>query len=333
MWKRRDSNMNYRRLGSAGIKISELSLGAWVTYGGQVGEDAALECMSAAYDAGVNFFDNAEAYAAGNAEVVMGNVIKKVGWRRENIVVSSKVFWGGRGPNDSGLSRKHVFEACRNSLKRLQLDYLDLFFCHRPDPSTPIEESVRAMDDLIHQGKILYWGTSEWSAPDIMRAYSIAREHDLNPPTMEQPQYNMLHRDRVEKEYLPLYREIGLGTTIWSPLASGLLTGKYNNGIPAGTRAALKGYEWLQQYVITPQNIENVKKLQSVARELGCTMAQLALAWCLKNPNVSTVITGGTRREQVVENMKAPEVVPKLTSDVMGRIDSILGNKPQLEEE
>jgi voltage-dependent potassium channel beta subunit len=325
--------VNYRRLGSAGLKISELSLGAWVTYGGQVGEDVAQKCMSAAYDAGVNFFDNAEAYAHGNAEIVMGNVIKKLALRREGIIVSSKVFWGGEGPNDNGLSRKHIYEACRNSLKRLQLDYLDLFFCHRPDPNTPIEETVRAMDHLVHQGKILYWGTSEWSAADIMRAHAIAREYDLTPPQMEQPQYNMLHRDRVEKEYLPLYREIGLGTTIWSPLASGLLSGKYNDGIPQGTRATLSGYEWLREYIITPQNIEKVKKLQVIAKETNATMAQLALAWCLKNPNVSTVITGASRPEQVVENMKAPEIAQRLSSDLMERMDAILGNKPQFEED
>ncbi|MGD0688271.1 MAG: aldo/keto reductase [Candidatus Bathyarchaeia archaeon] len=325
--------MNYRRLGSAGLKVSELSLGAWVTYGGQVGEDAALKCMSAAYDAGVNFFDNAEAYAKGNAEKVMGNVLKKMGWSRESFIVSSKVFWGGEGPNDRGLSRKHIYEACRKSLKRLQLDYLDLFFCHRPDPTTPIEETVWAMDDLVHQGLILYWGTSEWSAADIMRAHAIAREQHLNTPQMEQPQYNMLHRDRVEKEYLPLYREIGLGTTIWSPLASGLLSGKYNEGIPAGTRGSLQGYEWLREYILTPQNIGKVKLLQPIASELGCTMAQLALAWCLKNPNVSTVITGATRPEQVVENMKASEVVSKLDSEVMDRIDKVLGNKPVFEED
>ena len=324
--------MNYRRLGNAGLKVSELSLGAWITYGGQVGEDIAMKCMSRAYDAGVNFFDNAEVYANGNAEIVMGNVIKKMDWRRESIVVSSKVFWGGEGPNDLGLSRKHIFEACRNSLRRLQMDYLDLFFCHRPDPDTPIEETVRAMDDLLHQGKILYWGTSEWSAADIMRAHAIAREYDLVPPQMEQPQYNMLHRERVEKEYLPLYREIGLGTTIWSPLASGLLTGKYNNGLPPDTRASLKGYEWLREHVMTLQNIEKVKKLQPIATELGVTMAQLALAWCLKNPNVSTVITGASRPEQVTENMEAIEVVSKLNSDAMGRIDVILGNKPTFDE-
>ena len=325
--------MKYRRLGSAGLKVSELSLGAWVTYGGQVGEEVALKCMSAAYDSGVNFFDNAEVYAHGNAETVMGSVIKKLRLRRESIVVSSKVFWGGEGPNDTGLSRKHIYEACKNSLERLQLDYLDLFFCHRPDPNTPIEETVRAMDDLIHQGKVLYWGTSEWSAADIMRAHAIAREYGLTPPQMEQPQYNMLHRDRVEKEYLSLYREIGLGTTIWSPLASGVLTGKYNNGIPAGTRATLKGYDWLREHVVTPQNIEKVKQLQPIAADVGCTMAQFAIAWCLRNPDVSTVITGASRPEQVTENMKAIEVVERLDSDVLERTEQALGNKPELDND
>ncbi len=325
--------MNYRRLGSAGLKLSELSLGSWVTYGGQVGEEVAVKCMSIAYDNGVNFFDSAEAYADGKAELVMGNIFKKLGWPRENIVVSSKVFWGGDGPNDKGLSRKHIFEACRKSLKRLQMDYLDLFFCHRPDPSTPIEETVRAMDDLVHQGRILYWGTSEWSAADIMRAHGLAREYGLTPPQMEQPQYNMLHRERVEEEYLPLYREIGLGTTIWSPLASGLLSGKYAKGIPSGSRATLPGYEWLRKNVITPQNVEKAKQLEPVARNLGCTLAQLALAWCLRNPNVSTVITGASRPEQVSENMKALEVAPKLDSGVLVQIEAILGNKPQQSQE
>jgi voltage-dependent potassium channel beta subunit len=295
-----------------------------------VGEDKALECMSKAYEMGVNFFDNAEAYAHGNAEVVMGNVIKKLGWKRTDIVVSSKVFWGGDGPNDEGLSRKHVYEACRRSLKRLQLDYLDLYFCHRPDPNTPIEETVRAMDDLVHQGLILYWGTSEWSAADIMRAYAIARELGITPPQMEQPQYHMLHRERVEKEYLPLYREIGLGTTTWSPLASGLLSGKYNKGIPAGTRAALPGYEWLRQGVVIPENVAKVKALEPIAKELGCTMAQLALAWVRKNENVSTVITGATRPEQVEENLGSLEFASSLNEDVMERIDAVLQNKPDL---
>jgi voltage-dependent potassium channel beta subunit len=322
--------MKYNRLGSAGIKLSELSLGAWVTYGGQVGEDVAAKCMAKAFDLGVNFYDNAEAYANGNAEIVMGNVIKKLGWTRSDIVVSSKVFWGGDGPNDEGLSRKHIYEACRRSLRRLQLDYLDLFFCHRPDPNTPIEETVRAMDDLIHQGLVLYWGTSEWSAADIMVAYSIARERGMTPPQMEQPQYNMLHRDRVEKEYLPLYREIGLGTTTWSPLASGLLTGKYNEGIPAGTRASLPGYEWIRESVITPEKVAKVKALQPIANELGCTMAQLAIAWARKNDHVSTVITGATKVSQVEENIASLQFVPALKDDVMRRIDEVLGNKPDL---
>ena len=323
--------MEYRRLGGAGIKVSELSLGAWVTYGGQVGEEEATKCMSAARELGVNFFDNAEAYARGNAETVMGNVIKKLGWRREDLVVSSKVFWGGSGPNDQGLSRKHIYEACRNSLRRMQLDYFDLFFCHRPDPDTPIEETVRAMDDLIHQGKILYWGTSEWSAAEIMRAHGLAQELGLTPPQMEQPQYNMLHRERVEKEYLPLYKEIGLGTTTWSPLRSGLLSGKYGSGIPNGSRAALKGYEWLQRSVITKEALSVVKELAAVAKDLGCTMAQLALAWVRKNENVSTVITGATNPDQVRENIGSLEFVGALTPEVMGRIESILANRPDLD--
>ena len=325
--------MNYRRLGKSGLKLSELSLGAWVTYGGQVGEEVAVKCMSRAYDAGVNFFDNAEAYAHGNAETVMGNVIKQLGWKRENIIVSSKVFWGGDGPNDKGLSKKHVFEACRNSLKRLQLSYLDLFFCHRPDPNTPIEETVRAMDQLVQQGLILYWGTSEWSAADIMRAHGIARELGLTPLTMEQPQYNMLHRERVEVEYLPLYSEIGLGTTIWSPLASGLLTGKYSKGVPPGSRASLEGYQWLRENLVTPENIQKVNRLEPVAKDLGCTLAQLGLAWCLKNPHVSTVLTGASRPEQVVENMKAIDVVQKLDSATMERIETVIGNKPDVDAE
>ena len=320
--------MNYRRLGKAGIKLSELSLGAWVTYGGQVGEDVATECMSAAYEAGVNFFDNAEAYAGGQAEIVMGNVIKKLGWRRESIVVSTKIFWGGEGPNDTGLSHKHIIEGVNNALRRLQLDYVDLVFCHRPDPNTPIEETVRAMDIVIKQGKAFYWGTSEWSAAEIMRADAVARQYGLTPPSMEQPQYNMFARERFEKEYAPLYRDLGYGTTIFSPLASGLLTGKYNEGIPTGSRASLEGYEWVQRG-ITPERIEKVKQLQPIASEFGCSLAQLALAWCLKNPNVSTVITGASRRSQVTENMGALDVVPKLTSEVMEHIEGILGNKPE----
>jgi voltage-dependent potassium channel beta subunit len=324
--------MNYRRLGSSGLKVSELSLGAWVTYGGQVGEEVATECMSAAYDVGVNFLDNAEAYAHGNAETVMGNVIKKLGWPRESLVISSKVFWGGERPNSSGLSRKHVYEACRNSLKRLQLDYLDLFFCHRPDPQTPIEETIRAMDDLVHQGKIFYWGTSEWKAEDIMKAHTLAKDLGLTPPQMEQPQYNMFHRLRVEKEYAPLYGELGLGTTIWSPLRSGLLSGKYSGGISPGTRASLPGYEWLKEHILTPEAIATAERIRPIAKDLDCTMAQLALAWCLKNPNVSTVITGATSPGQVAENMKAEEVLPKLDAGAMERIEEVIGGIQEEEE-
>jgi voltage-dependent potassium channel beta subunit len=319
--------VEYRRLGKSGLKLSALSLGAWVTYGGQVGEDRANECMAAAYEAGVNFFDNAEGYAGGQAEVVMGNVIKSMGWRREGLVISTKIFWGGSGPNDTGLSYKHIVEGTNSALKRLQLDYVDLIFCHRPDPNTPIEETVRAMDQVIKQGKALYWGTSEWSAAEIMRADGLARQYGLTPPAMEQPQYNMFTRDRFEREYDILYHELGYGTTIWSPLASGLLSGKYNDGIPTDSRAALKGYEWLQRG-ITPERIEKVKQLQPIASDLGATTAQLALAWCLTNPNVSTVITGASRAEQVGENMRALEIAPKITSEIEAQIEAILANKP-----
>ena len=320
--------MNYRRLGRAGLKVSELSLGAWVTYGGQVGQDVARDCMVAAVEAGVNFFDNAEGYAGGNAETVMGNVIKEVGWRREDLVISTKIFWGGSGPNDTGLSHKHIIEGTNNALKRLQMEYVDLLFCHRPDPNTPIEETVRAMDILIKQGKVFYWGTSEWSAAEIMRADGIARQYGLTPPTMEQPQYNMFNRERFEKEYAPIFRDLGYGTTIFSPLASGLLSGKYNDGIPQDSRAALEGYEWLQRG-ITEERIEKVRQLSALAGDLGCTTAQLALAWCLTNPNVSSVITGASRPAQVTENMKALDVAPKLTDDVLERIEAILDNQPE----
>lgn len=322
--------MKYRHLGKVGIKVSELSLGAWVTYGGQVGEEVARECMVAAYEHGVNFFDNAEAYAHGKAEIVMGNVLKSVGWKRESYIVSTKIFWGGEGPNDNGLSYKHIVEGVNNALKRLQLEYVDFVFAHRPDPETPIEETVRAMDLVIRQGKAFYWGTSEWSAAEIMKADSIARQYHLTPPSMEQPQYNMLARDRVEKEYAPLYKELGYGTTIWSPLASGILTGKYNDGIPEDSRMAMKNYGWLRKE-LTDEKIQKVRKLMVISDELGITQAQLALAWCLKNPHVSTVITGASRVEQVHQNMKALEAVPMLTLDVMKRVESILDNEPEVD--
>ncbi len=320
--------MNYRHLGKAGIKVSELSLGAWVTYGGQVGETVARDCMIAAYENGVNFFDNAEAYANGKAEVVMGNVLKQTGWKRETYVISTKIFWGGDGPNDKGLSYKHIVEGANNALKRLQMEYVDFIFAHRPDPETPIEETVRAMDLIIRQGKAFYWGTSEWSAADIMKADSIARQYHLTPPSMEQPQYNMLVREKVENDFIPLYKELGYGTTIWSPLASGILTGKYNDGIPDDSRMALKGYGWLRKE-LTEEKIKTVRHLKTVSDELGISLPQLAIAWCLKNPNVSTVITGASRVEQVHQNMKALDAVSMLTKDVMGRIEGILGNKPE----
>ncbi|MEW5738576.1 MAG: aldo/keto reductase [Myxococcota bacterium] len=315
--------MDYRRLGRAGLKVSELSLGSWVTYGGQVGDDATKACMVAAYEAGVNFFDGAEAYAKGEAERSMGRVLKQVGWRREGLVLSSKIFWGGDGPNDNGLSHKHVIEGVHAALRRWQTDYLDLVFCHRPDPNTPIEETVRAFDILVKQGKVFYWGTSEWSALEVKEAFKVAKELHLTPPTMEQPQYSLLARQRFEVEYAPLWTEYGYGSTIWSPLASGLLTGKYDQGVPKDSRLGMKQYDWLKDKLVTKENIEKVKRLEPIAKELGCTRAQLALAWCLKNPNVSTVITGATRPEQVHENMKALEVAPKLVPEVMRRIDAI----------
>lgn len=315
--------MNYRRLGKTGLKVSELSLGSWITYGGQVDDEAAKVCMAAAYDAGVNFFDGAEVYSKGEAERSMGRVLKQTQWRRESLVLSTKIFWGGEGPNDVGLSHKHVMEGFHNALKRWQVDYLDLAFCHRPDPNTPIEETVRAFDILIKQGKLFYWGTSEWSAPDIITAIKVAREHGLTPPVMEQPQYSLLARHRFEVEYEKVFGEYGYGSTIWSPLASGVLSGKYDGGIPEGSRFAQAQYSWLKDRMVTPDVIAKVKALEPIANALGATRAQLAIAWCLKNPHVSTVITGATRAEQVTENMKALAVVEKLTPDLMKKLDSL----------
>ncbi len=326
--------MEYRRLGSSGLQVSALSFGAWVTFGSQIGEEVAQDMMQAAIDAGVNFFDNAEVYAGGQAETIMGNVVKKAGWKRSDLVFSTKIFWGGEGVNDKGLSRKHIIEGVDAALERLQMDYVDLVFAHRPDMHTPVEETVRAFNHVIEQGKAFYWGTSEWSAMQIMEAHAVARDLGLIPPTMEQPQYHMFHRERVEVEYARLYQEVGMGTTIWSPLASGLLTGKYNEGMPKGTRTSLEGYEWLRKNFTDETAIENivkVGKLMPIAEEIGCTMAQLALAWTLKNPNISTTITGASRVEQVVENMKAIDYVEKLTPDVMEKIDEILENKPKAE--
>jgi len=320
--------MEYRFLGASGLQLSALSLGAWVTVGRQIGEDATYECMKAAFDAGVNFFDNAEAYASGDAEVMVGRVIKRAGWKRSDLVISTKIFWGGKGPNDTGLSRKHIIEGVDAALRRMQVEYVDLVFCHRPDLHTPIEETVRAMNTVIEQGKAFYWGTSEWSAGQITEAVGIARREHLIPPQMEQPQYNMLHRDRVEREYAGLYERFGLGATIFSPLASGILTGKYNDGIPDGSRMALPEMTWLKDR-LTPESLATTARLVEFAAELGVTPAQLAIAWCLKNPRVSTVITGASRAEQVRENVGALDAADRLTPDAMERIEEILQNRPE----
>ncbi len=318
--------MEYRHLGKTGLQVSALSYGSWVTFHTQVGIDAAVESMSIAYEAGVNFFDNAEVYASGKSEEVMGAALKKLGWRRGSYLVSTKFFWGlNDGINEKDtLNRKRLIEAMNGSLKRFDLEYIDLIFCHRPDPTTPIEETVWAMHNLIEWGKALYWGTSEWSASEIVSAIEIAERHHLHKPVMEQPQYNLLWRDRMEKEYSRLFADYGYGSTIFSPLGAGLLTGKYNNGIPADSRGALSGYEWLREKFTDQEAIEKVKQLGKLADDIGVSLSKMAIAWCLKNPNVSTVITGASRVEQMHENMKALDVVEKLTPDVMGRINDIL---------
>jgi voltage-dependent potassium channel beta subunit len=323
--------MEYRYLGNSGLQVSALSYGAWVTFGSQLDETAARQLMKTAFDAGVNFFDNAEVYANGEAERLMGAALGKLGWPRSEYLVSTKIFWGGEGANQRGLSRKHIVEGTDAALVRLGLDYVDLIFCHRADLHTPVEETVRAMNHVIEQGKALYWGTSEWPAERILEAYHVARRERLIPPLMEQPQYNMVHRDRFEREYAPLYDRIGLGTTIWSPLASGLLTGKYSSGIPQESRSTLDGYEWLRSRFEgdeAARNISKVERLTAIADELGCSMAQLAIAWCVVNPNVSTVILGASRSEQLEENLKAIDVVPRLVAEVMERIEEILDNAP-----
>ncbi len=322
-------SMPYRRLGSSGLKISALSFGAWVTFGKQVGDKTARDLLHTAYDAGVNFFDNAETYADGQAEVVMGDILKKSGWPRDTFLVSSKVFFGAEreGPNQVGLSRKHIVEACHAALRRLQVDYLDLYYCHRPDPEVPIEETARAMHDLIIQGKVLYWGTSEWSGANLTEAFAVCEKRNLHRPIVEQPQYNLFHRSRVEKEYAPFYRSPGLGTTVWSPLATGLLTGKYNDGVPSQSRLDTPGMEWLRDRLTSdprfPAKLEAVRQLAGIARELGTTLPCLALAWCLTNPNVSSVILGASRVEQLRENFGALDVVAKLTPEVLKRIETL----------
>lgn len=322
--------MQYRRLGRSGLQVSALSLGSWLTFGKQISDDVAESLMAAAYERGVNFFDNAEAYAQGKSEIVMGNILAKQNWDRSSYVISSKVFFGdgGQKPNQTGLSRKHIFEACHAALKRLRVDYLDLFFCHRPDKNTPIEETVWAMNHLIQQGKILYWGTSEWSAQEIMEAHMVAQRLNLIGPTMEQPQYNMFHREKVEVEFSQIYKTVGLGTTIWSPLASGVLTGKYLDKFPEGTRLGMKGLEWLKDLSLTEERLEKVRKLSKIASDLGTTMPKLAIAWCLTNPNVSTVILGGSKVHHLEENIDALELVPQLNEEILNSIEEVLDNKP-----
>jgi voltage-dependent potassium channel beta subunit len=324
--------MEYRRLGKSGLQLSVFSFGSWVTFSRQLNTSLAVEMMALAYDRGVNFFDNAEGYEAGGSEEVMGDALTRLGWPRDRFCVSSKVFFGGKQPTQRGLSRKHVTDACHAALKRLQVGYLDLYFCHRPDIETPIEETVRAMHALIQQGKVLYWGTSEWSAQQLSEAHGIARELHLTPPTMEQPQYNMFHRERVEIEYAPMYESWGLGTTIWSPLASGVLTGKYAQGIPHDSRLGLAGYEWLREQFEKAEGRDQIRRasrLQELSESADLSLHHLALLWCLQNPNVSSVILGASKREQLEDNLDALTHADKITSELMAKIEDILQNRPQ----
>jgi voltage-dependent potassium channel beta subunit len=322
--------MEYRRLGKSGLPISELSFGSWITFGNQIGDDMSETLMDIAYDAGVNFFDNAEVYAAGESEKVMGRILHKKNWSRDSYILSSKVYFGAgaKVPTQRGLHRKHIFEACEQALKRLKVDYLDLYFCHRPDKQTPIEETVWSMHQLIMQGKILYWGTSEWSAQEIMEAHMVAQRYNLIGPTMEQPQYNMLHREKIEVEYSQIYKTVGLGTTIWSPLASGYLTGKYIDAPKKNVRLKREELGWLADRLFTTENENKVKNLLTFAADHGFSLPQLGIAWCLKNENVSTVILGATKASQLEETLKSRALVQKLTPEIMNDIELILNNKP-----
>jgi voltage-dependent potassium channel beta subunit len=328
--------MEYRYMGKTGLQLSVLSFGSWVTFHKQIDDNMADELMGIAYDNGVNFFDNAEVYSLGESEKMMGRVLKKKNWDRTSYTISSKAFFGWRGnnnkPNQSGLSRKHLTEACHEALIRMQSDYLDLYFCHRPDKKAPIEEVVRTMNTLIQQGKILYWGTSEWSAQEIMEAHMIAAKNNLIGPAMEQPEYNLFNRNKMENEYLQIFKTVGLGTTIWSPLASGVLTGKYNNDIPEDSRLAVPGFEWLKDKAYAMEKINKVKKLKGVSDKLGTTLATLSIAWCIKNVNVTTAILGATKKEQLTENLKAIDLLPKITTEIMEQIETIMQTKPVLPE-
>lgn len=328
--------MEYRRMGRSGLQLSVLSFGSWVSFHKQIDDNRADELMGIAYDHGVNFFDNAEVYALGESEKMMGRVLKNKAWDRTSYVISSKAFWGWRGkqnkPNQSGLSRKHLVEACHEALGRLQVDYLDIYYCHRPDKGVPIEEVVWTMHNLIQQGKILYWGTSEWSGVEIMEAHRVAQQYGLIAPVVEQPQYHLLERNKMENEYLMVFKTVGMGTTIWSPLASGLLSGKYNEGIPEGSRFALSGFDWLKDRWMQDKFLEKAKQLNELAKSLDITMAQLSIGWCIRNPNVSSAILGATNRDQLLENLKALEASAKLDEAVMQKIEDIVQTKPQLPE-
>ena len=328
--------MEYRYMGKTGLQLSVLSFGSWVSFHKQIDDNIADELMGIAYDNGVNFFDNAEVYALGESEKMMGRVLKNKNWDRTSFTVSSKAFWGWRGqenkPNQSGLSRKHLMEACHEALQRLQLDYLDLYFCHRPDKKVPIKEVVWTMHHLIQQGKILYWGTSEWSGVEIMEAHRVAQQYGLIGPSVEQPQYNLLERNKIENELLMVFKTVGMGTTIWSPLASGLLSGKYNNGIPEDSRFAIEGFDWLKNRWMKESFLEKINQLSNLANELGITVAQLSIAWCIKNPDVTTAILGATKKEQLLENLKAAMAVEKLSTEIMNRIEDIVQTKPVLPE-
>jgi voltage-dependent potassium channel beta subunit len=327
--------MEYRRMGRSGLQLSVLSFGSWVTFHKQINDASADELMGVAYDNGINFFDNAETYALGESEKMMGRVLKTKNWDRTSYTLSSKAFFGWRGknnkPNQTGLSRKHLMEACHEALQRLQTDYLDLYFCHRPDTNVPIEEVVWTMHNLIQQGKVLYWGTSQWSAAEIMEAHRVANQYNLIAPTVEQPQYNMFERFKMEQDYLPVFNNVGMGTTIWSPLAAGFLTGKYNNGIPEGSRLAIEGFDWLKERWVQDDKLEKVKKLSALSNDMGVSLAALSIAWTIKNPHVTTAILGATKKQQLEENLKALEVLPLITKAVTDQIEEILMNKPVMD--
>ncbi|XP_029434869.1 voltage-gated potassium channel subunit beta-2 isoform X3 [Rhinatrema bivittatum] len=323
--------MKYRNLGKSGLRVSCLGLGTWVTFGGQITDEMAEQLMTLAYDNGINLFDTAEVYAAGKAEVVLGNIIKKKGWRRSSLVITTKIFWGGKAETERGLSRKHIIEGLKASLERLQLEYVDVVFANRPDPNTPMEETVRAMTHVINQGMAMYWGTSRWSSMEIMEAYSVARQFNLIPPICEQAEYHMFQREKVEVQLPELFHKIGVGAMTWSPLACGIVSGKYDSGIPPYSRASLKGYQWLKDKILSEEGRRQqvkLKELQAIAERLGCTLPQLAIAWCLRNEGVSSVLLGASNADQLLENIGAIQVLPKLSSSIIHEIDSILGNKP-----